>query len=102
MSRFSNLPAVGQYQARVPFDKQKSIEAIRNGIEQVAGICQPGAMQWVKDKQPELYFKCQTALAAMNQAFAKQVTALVIAAVEAFVRIHRQAFGLYNNPSLAL
>lgn len=97
MSRFSNLPAVGQYQAKLTFDRAKALQVLRDGVKQVADLYPRGALEWLQQHKPELYAQCMGSMAKIEQAFGKEAPAMVAAAVDLYVRLHKQAFDLFKD-----
>lgn len=99
--RFSGkIPSVGQFQTKVPFDRVRAMQALRTGVAEVAAAHFPGSMEWLQEHHPEVLQKCRESFRAIIPGFAKEDLPAIIAAVQVYVKRHREAFDLFvqHNP----
>lgn len=97
MSRFSGLAAVDQYKAKQTFDRAKALQVLRDGVKQVADMYLVGSLDWLRQNKPDLHAQCMGSMAKIEQAFSKEAPAMVAAAVDLYVRLHKQAFELFRE-----
>ena len=99
MSRFSkNIPAVRQFQTMVapaPFDRDRAIQVLRDGISLINSFYPAGAMEWLRDNRPDVIRQLKADFLAINSAIHEEDRLKVTVAVELCIKHHRRAFEIF-------
>jgi len=99
MSRFSkNIPAVRQFQAvaaHPPFDLDRAVQVLRDGVSLINSFYPDGAMEWLRDKRPDVVRQLKADFLAINSAIHEEDRLKVVVAVELCIKHHRKAFEIF-------
>lgn len=101
--RFSrNIPSIKQYQVeppparQVPFDREKAMRILRDGVSLINSFYPAGAIEWLWDNRLDVMKQLRDDRKEINRAILEEDHVAVVAAVESSIRHHRKAFAIYE------
>lgn len=102
MSLLSAIPGLSRHETRVPpampetFDRDKALRLLRDGMSMINSFYPPGAMEWLREKRPDVVKQLKADVADIEKAIMGEEISKVALSVETCIKHHRKAFEIFE------
>ena len=102
MTLLSAIPGLSAHEMKIPtapiipFDRDKAVQILRDGISLINSFYPDGALEWLRENRPDITRQLKADFKAIEQAIMDEDRKKVSGAVEVCIKHHRRAFEIFE------
>lgn len=102
MSLLAAIPGLSAHETSVPppalppFDRDKALQLLRDGVSLINSFYPTGAMEWLREHRTDVITILNADYARIEQSILAEDRTKVAVSVELLIKHHRRAFEIYE------